>query len=73
MNTLHLQYVIEVERTRSISQAAENLFIGQPNLSRILHDLEEGVGFRIFERTSRGVRPTERGAKFLQHARGILR
>ncbi len=73
MNTLHLQYVTEIERTRSISQAAENLFIGQPNLSRILHDLEEGVGFRIFERTSRGVRPTERGAKFLQHARAMLR
>ena len=34
MNTQHLQYIIEIERTRSISQAAENLFIGQPNLSR---------------------------------------
>ena len=35
MNTQHLQYIIEIERTRSISQAAENLFLGQPNLSRI--------------------------------------
>ena len=41
MNTQHLQYIIEIERTRSISQAAENLFLGQPNLSRILHDLED--------------------------------
>ena len=49
MNTQHLQYIIEIERTRSISQAAENLFLGQPNLSRILHDLEESLGFRIFE------------------------
>ena len=73
MNTQHLQYVVEIDRTRSISQAAENLFIGQPNLSRILHDLEKTLGFRIFERTSRGVRPTERGAKFLLHARGVLR
>ena len=73
MNTQHLQYVVEIERTRSISQAAENLFIGQPTLSRILHDLEKTLGFRIFERTSRGVRPTERGAKFLLHARGVLR
>ena len=73
MNTQHLQYVVEIERTRSISQAAENLFIGQPNLSRILHDLEKTLGFRIFEWTSRGVRPTERGAKFLLHARGVLR
>lgn len=73
MNTQHLQYVIEIERTRSISQAAENLFLGQPNLSRILHDLEQSLGFRIFERTSRGVRPTERGATFLKHARNVLR
>lgn len=28
MNTQHLQYIIEIERTRSISQAAENLFWG---------------------------------------------
>lgn len=53
MNTLHLQYIIEIERTRSISQAAENLFLGQPNLSRILRDMEEAAGFAIFERTAR--------------------
>ena len=73
MNTQHLQYIIEIERTRSISQAAENLFLGQPNLSRILHDMEDALGFRIFERTSRGVRPTERGSTFLQHARNVIR
>ena len=56
MNTQHLQYIIEIERTRSISQAAENLFIGQPNLSRILHDVEQMLGVRIFERATRGVR-----------------
>lgn len=73
MNTVHLQYLIEIERTRSISQAAENLFIGQPNLSRILHEMEKNVGFSIFERSSKGARPTERGAVFLQHAKSILR
>ena len=73
MNTLHLQYIIEIERTRSISQAAENLYIGQPNLSRVLREMEASVGFPIFERTPRGVRPTTRGAEFLTHARTILR
>ena len=73
MNTQHLQYIIEIERTRSISQAAENLLIGQPNLSRILHDVEQMLGFRIFERSTRGVRPTTRGTIFLQHAKSILR
>ena len=73
MNIKHIQYIVEIERVRSISQAAENLFIGQPNLSRILKEIEEDVGFPIFIRTAHGVRPTERGATFLQHARNILR
>ena len=73
MNTQHLQYLIEIERTRSVSQAAENLFIGQPNLSRILHEMEANLGFKIFVRTSIGARATERGAIFLQHAKSIIR
>ena len=73
MNIKHFQYLIEIERVRSISQAAENLYIGQPNLSRILKEIEVDVGFPIFLRTTHGVRPTERGATFLQHARNILR
>ena len=73
MNIKHFQYLIEIERVRSISQAAENLYIGQPNLSRILKEIELDVGFPIFLRTTHGVKPTERGATFLQHARNILR
>ena len=73
MNIKHIQYIVEIERVRSISQAAENLFIGQPNLSRVLKEVEEDVGFPIFIRTTHGVRPTERGETFLQHARNILR
>lgn len=73
MNIKHIRYMVEIERVRSISQAAENLYIGQPNLSRILKEVEEDVGFPIFLRTTHGVRPTERGAAFLQHAHNILR
>ena len=73
MNIQQLEYLIEIERTRSISQAAANLYMGQPNLSRVLRDTEERVGFAIFERTRKGVRPTEQGVVFLQHARNILR
>ena len=73
MNMQQLQYLVEIERTCSISQAAANLYIGQPNLSRVLRDVEESVGFQIFERTRRGAVPTEKGHTFLQHARNILR
>lgn len=72
MNTLHFKYAIEVERTRSITQAAENLFMGQPNLSKAIKELEDTLGFVIFQRTSKGVAPTAKGSEFLVYARNIL-
>lgn len=73
MNTQQLFYLTEIERTRSISLAAENLYMSQPNLSRVLRETEDSLGFPIFQRTRRGVQPTEKGAVFLQHAKTILR
>ena len=73
MNTQHLRYAVEVERTGSISQAAENLYIGQPTLSKVIRDLEDSLGIAIFARTPRGTGATEKGARFLEYARGILR
>lgn len=72
MNTLHLSYAVEVERCGSITQAAENLYMAQPNLSKAIKELEESMGFPIFARTSRGVLPTARGREFLVYARAIL-
>jgi DNA-binding transcriptional LysR family regulator len=72
MNTLHLKYAVEVERAGSITQAADNLFMAQPNLSKAIRELEEGLGITIFERTPRGVVPTQRGVEFLRRAKEIL-
>ena len=57
MNTLSLRYALEVNRTRSITKAAQNLYMGQPNLSRAIRDLEKDLGIVIFERTTKGVTP----------------
>ncbi|MBH1939476.1 LysR family transcriptional regulator [Mobilitalea sibirica] len=72
MNTLHLKYAIEVERTCSITQAAENLYMGQPSLSKAIKELEDTLGYSIFERTSKGVTPTQKGVEFLSYARNVL-
>lgn len=72
-NTHQLHCLVEIERTRSVSQAAANLYMSQPNLSRILGETEKAVGFPIFERTRKGVRPTQKGVALLRHARNILR
>lgn len=72
MNTLHFKYAVEIERTRSITQAADNLFMAQPNLSKAIKELEDTIGISIFKRTSRGVVPTKKGAEFLAYAKNIL-
>jgi DNA-binding transcriptional LysR family regulator len=72
MNTQHFRYALEVERTGSITQAAENLFMGQPNLSKSIKELEDTLGIVIFKRTSRGVVPTTKGKAFLRYAKNIL-
>lgn len=73
MNTLYLKYAVEVEKTRSINKAAENLFMGQPNLSRAIKELENSLGITIFNRTSRGITVTPEGEEFLGRAKNILR
>jgi DNA-binding transcriptional LysR family regulator len=72
MNTQHLKYAVEVERTCSITQAAENLYMGQPSLSKAIKELEDSLGYIIFERTSKGVTPTPKGMEFLAYAKNIL-
>ena len=72
MNTVLLQYAVEVEKTGSITQAANNLFMDQPNLSKAIKTLEESMGAPIFKRTSKGVVPTARGKIFLEHAKSVL-
>jgi len=72
MNIMHLKYAVEVAKTGSITQAAENLFMGQPNLSKAIRELEESLGITIFKRTSKGIVPTLKGEEFLVYAKRIL-
>lgn len=72
MNIQHLRYAIEVEKTGSISQAAENLYMGQPNLSKAIKELEQTLNIGIFKRTSKGALVTPKGKEFLRYAKNIL-
>ena len=72
MNILHLKYAVEIAKTKSISKAAENLFMSQPNLSRAIKELEDSLGIVIFKRTSKGISITDEGEEFLQYARRIV-
>lgn len=72
MNLQHLKYMVEVERVGSITKAATNLFMGQPNLSKAIKEVENEIGITVFKRSAKGVFPTEKGAEFLEYAKTIL-
>lgn len=72
MNIQHLRYVVEVERAGSISRAAENLYMGQPNLSKAIKELEQQLEITIFRRTAKGTELTSTGRDFLHYAKNIL-
>lgn len=55
-----------VAKTGSVTRAAERLYSSQPAVSRSLRQLEEALGCRLLDRTSRGVNLTAEG-RVLMH------
>lgn len=72
MTIQQLQYALAVYKAGSISGAAATLYIAQPNLSGMIRSLEEELGYPIFVRTSRGVKPTDRGLEALRQAAQMI-
>lgn len=67
-----LQAFVEISSSKSISVAAENLYIAQPSLSRSMKLLEEELGLTLLTRSSNGVRLTEAGHTLLPTIQEIL-
>lgn len=72
MNMKQMEYIIELSKTKNFNRAAENLFISQPALTYQIKTVEEEVGFRIFERSGKGVSVTSAGAQFTVVLKNVL-
>ena len=73
MNIQQLTYIVEIANCKSISRAAEYLFVSQPALSQQIQNLEKELGYRVFHRTSKGLELTEKGNVFYQKAQEMLK
>jgi DNA-binding transcriptional LysR family regulator len=73
MELRHLRYFIAVAETENVSRAALKLHLSHPGLSRQVRDLEEDLGFPLFERGVKSVRLTDAGRVFLTESRAVLR
>jgi DNA-binding transcriptional LysR family regulator len=72
MELRHLRYFVAVGEEQHYGRGAQRLRVAQPALSRQIQDLEREVGFKLFDRLSRGVRLSAAGKLFLEESRRIL-
>jgi DNA-binding transcriptional LysR family regulator len=56
-----LRIVSALAQTGSMVKAADQLAVSQPVVSKAVAELEQWLGVRLFDRTARGVEPTEYG------------
>jgi len=67
-----LTYFFEVSKALNLSQAAKNLSISQPALTRAIQNLESTVGTALLIRHSKGVKLTPAGQKILLQIKPLL-
>lgn len=68
----YFYYVSEIAKLGSINLAAQALYISQPYLSLSLKKTEDILGVKIFNRTNKGVVPTDAGKEFIKYCNEII-
>ena len=67
-----MRYAVEIAQCGSINQAAQNLYVTQSSLSKAMKELENVLGYAVFQRTPAGTAVTEEGQSFLELAHQIV-
>jgi DNA-binding transcriptional LysR family regulator len=72
MDWQQLEYFRLVARLQHVTQAAHELNMTQPALSRAIARLEQEIGVPLFDRTARSLTLTRYGEAFLEHVERAL-
>lgn len=67
-----MKVFVKVVELGGFAGAARALRMSPPAVTRAIAMLEEGIGARLLQRTTRSVKPTEAGARYLEDCRRIL-
>ncbi|OOM79307.1 HTH-type transcriptional regulator GltC [Clostridium puniceum] len=69
---LQIEYFLAAAKYLNFTEAAKNLYVSQPSLSRQIAILENEIGVQLFFRTRRNVRLTPAGTVLLKELNGII-
>ncbi len=67
-----MRFALALGDTGHFGRAADRCCVTQPALSQQIRQIEAGFGVKLFERTTRAVRPTPFGHEFLTRARKVV-
>ncbi|KTT40139.1 LysR family transcriptional regulator [Pseudomonas oryzihabitans] len=67
-----MRVFVKVAETQSFARTARELHLSAPAVTRMVAGLEDLIGARLLVRTTRSVKPTEAGVRYLQDCRRIL-
>lgn len=68
-----LHYIVTVEKLRHFGKAATTCNVSQPSLSQQIQKVEDELGIIIFDRLKKPVIPTDKGKRFIEQAKVILK
>lgn len=72
MTLLQLKYIETVAKCGSFTKAAQQLYVTQPGISKMVRSLEEELGITIFVRSSAGISLTAEGRELLNMGSRLL-
>lgn len=72
LSTRHLRAFVDLARERNFTRAAATSHLSQPAFSAVIGQLEEALGVRLFDRTTRRVELTNEGEEFEASAKRVL-
>lgn len=72
MTLQQLRYVAMVAEKGTMTEAATELYISQPSLTKSIRELEKELEIVIFERTNKGIVVSHEGEQFLAYARQVI-
>lgn len=72
MDIRQLEYFLQIVKDKSITKAAENLYITQPALSKAIKNLEEGLEVELYIKTPHGIELTEYGIQLAESAAPLV-
>ena len=67
-----LRYLTSIARNQNLTKASQELYVSQPSLSKFLHNLENNMGIKLFNRLGNKFVLTYAGERYIDYAKRIL-